>query len=137
MSNGWIGCDLDRTLAEYDDFVSPTHIGKPIERMVKRIQQHLANGDEVRIVTARVWYPEGDEKRKTEAAQAREAITEWCEKHIGQPLKITCCKDYSMWLLYDDRAIQVEPNTGLLTTDRAYEDGFCNGLTEGHRGPRS
>lgn len=133
MSNsGWIGCDLDRTLAEYDDYTGPTVIGKPIGRMVARVQEHLANGQEVRIVTARVWYPEGDEKRKIEAAEAREAITKWCETHIGQPLKITCCKDYSMWLLYDDRAVQVEPNTGVLTVDRAYENGYTQGKADSY-----
>ena len=53
--DGWIGVDLDGTLAEYDKWVSPTHIGKPILRMVKRVQKWLAEGRQVKIMTARVY----------------------------------------------------------------------------------
>ena len=42
----------------------------------------------------------------------RSAIEAWCRKHIGAQLEITCIKDYGMIELWDDRCIQVEPNTG-------------------------
>jgi hypothetical protein len=37
-SGFWIGVDLDGTLAEYHEYISATHIGKPIERMVDMLQ---------------------------------------------------------------------------------------------------
>ncbi len=42
----------------------------------------------------------------------KELLEEWCEKHLGKVVPITCKKDFHMWKLYDDRAVQVEPNTG-------------------------
>jgi len=40
------------------------------------------------------------------------AIAAWCKLHIGQVLPLTCTKDYGMIELWDDRAVQVEMNTG-------------------------
>ena len=121
MSNnkGWIGVDLDGTLAQYDGYKGPTHIGEPITRMVERVKRWLDQGKEVRIFTARVHVPTqpenpGDEwyARALEVEQARFAIAEWCHDHIGSILPITCEKDYGMYVLYDDRAKQIVPNTG-------------------------
>lgn len=102
---GWIGVDLDGTLAKYDGWVSPTHVGEPIPAMVERVQQWLADGHEVKIFTARVSVIH-------ERQEVYEAITKWAEKHIGAVLDVTCVKDYAMIELWDDRCIQVEPNTG-------------------------
>lgn len=55
MSSGWIGVDLDGTIAEYHGWVSPTHIGAPIPKMVERVKVWLSEGKEVRIFTARVF----------------------------------------------------------------------------------
>lgn len=41
---GWIGVDLDATLAEYNGWVHEPHIGPPIPAMVTRIKQGLADG---------------------------------------------------------------------------------------------
>lgn len=104
---GWKGVDLDGTLAEYDGWRGPAHIGAPVPRMVARVKAWLAAGDEVRIFTARVGpQPNGED------LVARTAIIEWCEKHLGQPLLITATKDYGMVELWDDRCVQVVPNTG-------------------------
>lgn len=111
---GWIGVDLDGTLAHYEDFISPTHIGEPIPLMINRVKTWLEQGIEVRIFTARVFCEEGDNQRIKEARQALEAIIKWSIKHIGVALQVTCTKDYSMWKLYDDRCIQVEKNTGII-----------------------
>lgn len=124
--NGWIGVDLDATLAKYDGFKGPTVIGEPIPAMVDRVKAWIAKGYEVRIMTARVWTPAISDvsmspdaygKRVAEARYARRAIEGWTELHIGKRLEVTCQKDYSMWQLYDDRAVQVEPNTGRLIGD--------------------
>lgn len=42
----------------------------------------------------------------------REMIESWCVEHIGHKLPITNVKDYGMIELWDDRAVQVIPNTG-------------------------
>jgi hypothetical protein len=123
---GWVGVDLDGTLAHYDGWVSPTHIGAPIVAMVERVKAALEAGDEVRIFTARC-YPfalvrkRGDagdlvsastRERLIEAEAAIDAVQDWCERHIGRVLPVTCVKDYAMAVLYDDRAHAVEANTG-------------------------
>src|SRR5678809_1199300 len=111
MSKGWIGVDLDKTLAVYDGWHGETHIGEPIGPMVERVKNWLALGIEVRIFTARVCTGiEGNWVRDVEAV--RKAIQDWCVIHIGQALPVTNIKDYEMLELWDDRAIQVVPNTG-------------------------
>lgn len=101
---GWIGVDLDGTLAFYDNWVSPDHIGEPVPAMVERVKAWLGQGVEVRIVTARAW----------QAPQKTiDIVQDWTERHIGHRLPVTCTKDYGMIQLWDDRAVQVEPNTGM------------------------
>jgi hypothetical protein len=100
MSNGWIGVDLDGTLAHYDVWRGEDHIGAPIPAMVDRVKQWLEEGLNVRIFTARV------------GAHQREVIAAWCRKHLGRELPVTATKDFSMIALWDDRCVQVETNTG-------------------------
>lgn len=99
----WIGVDLDGTLAHYERFEGPTVIGAPVPAMVDRVKAWLEQDLEVRIFTARADDPE-----------AVTVIQAWCEEHLGQVLTITNQKDLGMLLLYDDRARQVETNTGRL-----------------------
>lgn len=103
---GWIGVDLDGTLAVYDHWRGPEHIGAPIPPMVARVKAWLAAGRAVRIFTARVG------GTPDEAAAARGPIQRWCMEHIGVMLPITATKDYGMIEIWDDRAVQVECNTG-------------------------
>ena len=119
MKNGWIGVDLDGTLAEYHGWESEEHIGEPIPPMLARVKAWLAAGIEVRIFTARVdggesaaavGNPNAEKFRDVERVKG--FIERWCEKHIGQKLPITNRKDYGMVELWDDRAVQVRPNTG-------------------------
>lgn len=100
---GWIGVDLDGTLAHYDTWRGVEHVGEPIEAMVRRVTQWLADGREVRIFTARI----SDGEPRT-----REVIEQWCLRHIGLVLPVTNVKDFGMVELWDDRAVQVEANTG-------------------------
>jgi hypothetical protein len=101
--DGWIGVDLDGTLARYDGW-NNGEIGIPVPAMVARVQKWLAAGVEVKIFTARV----SDDPHGTQRA----AIQVWCKRHIGQVLDVTNCKDYKMIQLWDDRAVQVVLNTG-------------------------
>ncbi len=107
---GWIGCDLDQTLAKYEDGMAAAGvIGPPIPKMVKRIQKHLSDGWEVRIFTARVnAHPGWDHERQ------RKLIQKWTKQVFGVELKVTNVKDFEMVFLYDDRAVSVEPGTGRL-----------------------
>lgn len=106
---GWIGVDLDGTLAVYDGWHGLYVIGKPIAPMVDRIKGWLAEGQGVRIMTARVSGLSG-----TEGHYVRAAIQDWLEQQCGLPrLPVTCIKDFNMIELWDDRAVTVEPNTGV------------------------
>ncbi len=126
---GWIGFDLDGTLAHYDGWTSPSHIGEPIEPILQRLKFHLNEGSVVRIFTARCyplmyipvsyspnWTPCSYEE--SIAKEAIEAIREWCKKHVGEYLEITCVKDYHMYKLYDDRCVQVVTNSGSTLTEK-------------------
>jgi len=112
-TGGWIGVDLDGCLAKYDGWKGPMHIGDPVPLMLQRVKDWLAAGQEVRIFTARVSH-DGSENRKIEAAKAAYAIQLWCLEHLGQKLEITNEKDYATLEIWDDRAVQVEPNTGVI-----------------------
>lgn len=99
--SGWIAVDLDGTLAEYNGWRGIEHIGEPVPAMAFRVRKWLADGKDVRIFTARAGVPEHIP-----------VIERWCEKHFGVVLPVTATKDFAMIQLWDDRAIQVEPNTG-------------------------
>lgn len=109
--NGWIGVDLDGTLAEYHGWQGCSNIGAPVPAMVERVKRWLGEGKTVRILTARVSH-DGTWGRRCDALQAEAAIRDWCLKHVGQALDVTCIKDYAMVELWDDRCVQVIPNTG-------------------------
>lgn len=122
-TDGWIGVDLDGTLAYWDVDVFP-EIGLPLPAMVDRVKAFLADGRDVRIFTARVGIvPE----LKNDAGQAADAafaldqtakIERWCQEHLGQVLPVTATKDFHMVLLYDDRCVQMVTNTGEALQDQ-------------------
>ena len=110
-SNGWIGVDLDGTLAHYESF-GDGGIGAPIKPMVRRIKHYLKQGKDVRILTARVATFDDAELLKQTAR-----IDRFCTEQFGQVLRITASKDYHMYMLLDDRAMQVIPNKGILVRE--------------------
>lgn len=111
----WIGVDLDGTLAHYESGQYPK-IGKPLEPMVNRILGWLEAGEEVRIMTAR-------------AARGKEDIamvTDWLRDEAGLPaLRVTNEKDHDMEVLWDDRVVQVKPNTGEPIIDENLQEGLA------------
>lgn len=109
---GWIGVDLDGTLANYAGWVGPDHIGEPVPAMLQRVKHWLSEGREVRIFTARVC--------EDADGSVAETIKAWCRRYIGQELPVTCRKDYGMIALYDDRCVQVETNTGRINENPFY-----------------
>lgn len=108
---GWIGVDLDGTLAHYDGWQGADHVGAPVPAMAERVKRWLEEGRQVKVFTARV-SSDGSPRRDREACVARLAILDWCKAHLGAELPVTCTKDFAMIELWDDRAVQVKLNTG-------------------------
>lgn len=113
----WIGVDLDGTLAEYHGFQGHDKIGPPIEAMKERVLRWSESGIRVKIFTARA------SGEKAEVEQAKYYILKWLKDNGFPTLEVTNIKDYYMTELYDDRAVQVEFNTGKLlgTSTRKYK----------------
>jgi hypothetical protein len=105
--NAWYGFDLDGTLAIHHPGDGVATIGPPIPKTVKLVQDLLADGQEVRIVTARV-SPEWNDQ-----AEQTAMIQDWCEKHIGARLPVQAHKNGGMLMLFDDRATGIQRNTGI------------------------
>lgn len=123
QGKGWIGVDFDGTLAEYHGWTGWNVFGKPIPAMVERVKTWIAEGQEVRIMTARVTWKH-DEPQTCYLTKAtftnsmmQAAIGDWCVEHVGERLGVTCVKDVHMIELWDDRAVQVIPNTGQTLAD--------------------
>jgi phosphoribosylamine--glycine ligase len=102
----WFGVDLDGTLAKYDG--DREEIGEPIPLMVNRVKRWIADGQEVRVLTARA--ERHPEFRPDQIAK----VHDWVKKNIGYPLHVTAQKDYEMKTLFDDRVKEVEEGTGHL-----------------------
>lgn len=117
QGEGWVGFDLDGTLAVYDKWEGIDHIGEPVKPMVDLIKKLRADGKVVKILTARVAPRENPELLGN--LDAKFFITRWCEKHLGFVPEITHEKDHLMLELYDDRVKQVIPNKGVLVEDEA------------------
>lgn len=128
-NRGWIGVDLDGTCFTYHEWVGWNVFGEPIAPMIERIRGWLAEGRDVRVVTARVGLPfhyhpnetfYGVSKRHKcrvtgvlfSDADMIDAIQDLFQRHVGRRLPVQCYKDADMTQLWDDRAVQIVPNTG-------------------------
>ena len=106
---GWIGVDLDSTLVHSPNgHFEPGKIGPPVPAMVEKVRKALADGQELRIFTARV----ASTVPEAEREQNRAAIEAWCQEWLGRTLPVTAEKDPAMIECWDDRAKQVKPDTG-------------------------
>lgn len=101
-ANGWIGVDLDGTLAHYSGWKGIEHIGDPIPAMLERVKRWREHGYEVRIFTARAREP-----------AAIPPIKRWLNENGLAGVQVTNIKDFDMIELWDDRAVRVEKNTGI------------------------
>ena len=126
--SGWYGSDLDGTLAEYHGFEGLDKIGPPVgeddeQSALSTVKRWISEGKDVRILSARI-----SDGRKGEAKSAIEA---WTRQYLAKALPVTGTKDSKMIMLLDDRAAQVEENTGrivggrraLEAAGRAHEQG--------------
>ena len=98
----WIGVDLDGTLAEeIPGNQDPETIGEPVPAMMARVREWLADGQCVKIFTARASVP----------SQVT-LVKEWLKAHDLPDLEVTNAKDFRMIELWDDRAVRVNRNSG-------------------------
>jgi hypothetical protein len=130
-SKGWIGVDLDGTTCEYHGWTKWCEFGPPIPAMIARIRAWLEAGRTVRVVTARVGLPRlglgSSEPRLSKVRRntcyksgerfSDSEMAEAIQRHLapdlnGAILPVQCYKDLHMIELWDDRAVQVVPNTG-------------------------
>lgn len=101
----WIGVDFDQTLHRDD--------GSPIQPMVDRVKKWISEGQEVRIVTARLNVSDSD--YRWWASEHELYIRQWCLINIGpetSKIRIQHSKGPGMIELWDDKVVAVEPNTG-------------------------
>lgn len=96
---GWIGVDLDGTLARLE---KGRHIGRPVAPMMARVKYWIGSGREVRIFTSRA-------NDSLEVAR----IKDWLAQHGLPDLEVTNKKDNRMIALWDDRAVKVIENQGI------------------------
>lgn len=124
--NSHILIDLDGTLATYGEWKGAEHIGEPVAPMVARVKKLLEAGEDVWIFTARIYPSTKFEavnsfilaKQDPETIEERAEVSgllirEWCQKHLGRILPITCRKNFGTREIWDDRAIGVMPNKGV------------------------
>jgi hypothetical protein len=100
----WVGVDLDGTLARDDaegHFLPPYPLGEPIPEMIAMVKSLLAAGVTVKIFSARACEPE-----------SIPVIQSWADKQGLGRLEVTNQKDFDLIRFYDDRAIQMAPNSG-------------------------
>lgn len=121
--SGYIGVDFDGTLVVHTPKSGIDTIGKPIDAMVDRVKAWLAEGQQVRIITARV------ADRYDDRVGQHQLIQAWCLEHLGHTLVVQSHKCGSMYQLWDDRAIGVVPNTGLRADEVAVDDAVGKILT--------
>lgn len=115
---GWIGVDLDGTLAHYEKWDPENPIGAPIPLMAERLRCWLAGGERVKIFTARV---STTAQNLADAYEQKCLIQRWLYKNFGVVLEVVCEKDFHMIELWDDRAIQVVKNTGKRVGDEVVQ----------------
>lgn len=110
MSENVLYVDLDGTLAKRQSPFNPLTVGEPVPKMVAAVKAELKKGRTVKLFTARA---------STMDAAAEKAIKAWLKEQGLGALEITCEKKPEMGELWDDRARQVEVDTGNFITKRS------------------
>lgn len=111
-----IAVDFDGTLATYDKWVSVEHCGDPIPSMVARVKAAHAAGHAIVIFTARA-AARIDGSHKV----AVHFVTKWCDKYLGFRPLVTAIKLPEIDLIWDDKAVGVEKNTGRFLSPAGWE----------------
>lgn len=98
--------DLDRTLAKYDGWKGAHVIGEPIKPMLELVKKWLREGKTIKIFTARANRPDNIQY-----------VDEWLVDNGIGGLEVTNIKGEDLFCIFDDRCVQVEPNTGKILGD--------------------
>lgn len=98
---GWIGVDLDGTLAHDTGYHGEDQIGPPIPEMLERVKNWINQGQRVKIFSARASVP-----------QHIPYIKAWLQTNGLPDLEVTNMKDFAMIEIWDDRAVEIITNTG-------------------------
>lgn len=106
MNKGYVAFDFDKTIAVRNSGDSIFKAGAPIRAMVDLMKKYLSEGRKVKVLTA----------RKGELQQR--PVVKFLKDNGFPPLEVINCKDSNLDILYDDKCIQVELNTGELTIDK-------------------
>lgn len=127
MKKKTIACDFDGTLSTYNgqegvDY-EPDKTGDPISLMVERVKVWLSQGIEVVIFTARThpFYGDG------EAEKARKALQEWSLRVFGRQLEVTHEKHPRFSEIWDDKAVRVVGETGVISDGSDVDDPLAKG----------
>lgn len=110
----WVGVDLDGTLAKYYKWEGIENIGDPIPNMVQHVKKLIDQGEIIKIFTARI----------AEDPEAAKYIQAWLVENGLPILEVVNEKDSMMKLLIDDRAVQVETNTGKVLSKKETLDAI-------------
>lgn len=104
-----IAVDLDGTLCVRDRSTrfDPYTILAPVQPMVERVKQWIAEGHTVIVFTARM-------ARESDRFRVSKLIGDWTEEVVGTRLEATALKLVSFSEFYDDKAYHVEENTGII-----------------------
>lgn len=95
---GVIAVDFDGTLADDSGgWQGIEHTGQPITGMVNAVKRWIEDGRKVVVFTARAQDP-----------MAIPYVEDWCEKHLGKRLPVTCQKSPSMTHFIDDKNVDLE-----------------------------
>lgn len=101
-------------LFDFDGVLVCSHdsefVGRPVDEMIDLVKYYINNSVPVRIFTARS-HPANPNWEKD-----IKEVKDFCKKFFGKQLPVVCSKNPSTVKIYDDRAIQVRRNQGLLVT---------------------
>lgn len=127
MAKRVIAVDLDGTLAHYDGWKGPEHIGEIIPSVANAMERAQKEGADVWIFTARV--SDTDDHNL-----ASDIIAKWLVENKINVSGITAIKHKFFTEFWDDRAIQVIRNEGIfvmneLTDKVCLNDGDDHGLS--------
>lgn len=109
-----IAVDFDGTLAEYHGFKGVGVYGPPVPAMMERVRKWIADGHTVVIFTSRVSNHGFDRKANDEF----DNIRKWLFDNGLPPLVITANKWHTFDEIWDDRAVRVERNTGVVLSTK-------------------
>lgn len=119
-----IAFDLDGTIAHYEGYDKTKglpRIGDPIPHMIDLVRSYIANGHRVVIFTARACTTNG-------AAD----VQNWLKRNGLEGLEVTNIKLPEFHTIYDDRAIQVERNTGVIVRNKDKDSALSKQIDGSH-----